>query len=381
MAYTQGNYYIGVDGKTYWYNGTKWEEYLLDGFPSGGTIAWPPTGALGIASGAFVPAVGQNVSSLQPISAGLESLESGSLRYPRDIAVSNTSHYILFDFYEYTPPFSSQAQNVAIGDQQSLNAYNATGLNGKKDSNLNQILLYMPEGVAASYKANWDGKAFGNAVAGILKNSGKGASGDYIGAIKGLADTASDAWEKAPAILGAQAVSSIAKRISGDSIGIQDIFSSVGGAILNPNVELIFGGHDLRTLQLTFKMVPYNITEAKVIRDIVKTFKQAMLPKFNGASSMTKFWSDTGNTQKDLGGNGNGFIAVPNLCKISFMQGSSESSILPKYKLCSITDFDVNYSPDGVYAVGPDGYPIATQITVNLMETKLVYAEDIDSGY
>lgn len=63
------------------------------------------------------------------------------------------------------------------------------------------------------------------------------------------------------------------------------------------------------------------------------------------------------------------------------MQGSSESSILPKYKLCSITDFDVNYSPDGVYAVGPDGYPIATQITVNLMETKLVYAEDIDSGY
>ena len=239
----------------------------------------------------------------------------------------------------------------------------------------------MPEGVAASYKANWDGKAFGNAVAGILKNSGKGASGDYIGAIKGLADTASDAWEKAPAILGAQAVSSIAKRISGDSIGIQDIFSSVGGAILNPNVELIFGGHDLRTLQLTFKMVPYNKKEAEEIRDIVKIFKQAMLPKFNGASSMTKFWSDTGNTQKDLGGDGNGFIAVPNLCKISFMQGSSESSILPKYKLCSITDFDVNYSPDGVYAVGPDGYPIATQITVNLMETKLVYAEDIDSGY
>ena len=63
------------------------------------------------------------------------------------------------------------------------------------------------------------------------------------------------------------------------------------------------------------------------------------------------------------------------------MQGSGESTILPKYKLCSITDFDVNYSPDGVYAVGPDGYPIATQITVNLMETKLVYAEDIDSGY
>lgn len=378
-SYTVGDYYIGVDGKTYWYNGTQWEEYLLGGYPIGGKIAPPPTGALGIASGAFVPAVGQNAAALQAVTAGLDS---GSLRYPKDIAVSNTSHYILFDFYEYTPPFSSQAQNVSAGDQQSLNAYNATGVNGTKDSTLKQILLYMPEGVAASYKANWDGKAFGNAVAGILKNSGKGASGDYIGAIKGLAETGKDAWEKAPAILGAQAVSAIAKRIAGDSIGIQDIFSSVGGAILNPNVELIFGGHDLRTLQLTFKMVPYNKPEAEAIQDIVKTFKKAMLPKFNGASQMTKFWQDSGSTKKDLGGdNGNGFIAVPNLCKISFMQGSGESTILPKYKLCSITDFDVNYSPDGVYAVGPDGYPIATQITVNLMETKLVYADDIDSGY
>ena len=36
---------------------------------------------------------------------------------------------------------------------------------------------------------------------------------------------------------------------------------------------------------------------------------------------------------------------------------------------------------DGVYAVGPDGYPVATKIQVNLMETKLVYAEDISAGY
>ena len=63
------------------------------------------------------------------------------------------------------------------------------------------------------------------------------------------------------------------------------------------------------------------------------------------------------------------------------MQGSSVNNKISQFKTMSITDFDVNYSPDGVYAVGPDGYPVATKIQVNLMETKLVYAEDISAGY
>ena len=75
------------------------------------------------------------------------------------------------------------------------------------------------------------------------------------------------------------------------------------------------------------------------------------------------------------------FISNPDLVKVTFMQGGDVNSKVSQFKTMSITDFDVNYTPDGTYAVGPDGYPVATQIQVNLMESKLVYAEDIDQGY
>ena len=300
---------------------------------------------------------------------------SESLRYPSDVSTTGKSHYILFDFKKYVPPFSKAGQAGASGN--ALQAYN-NSTNNLEDSSLPQILLYMPEGVAASYKANWDGKAFGNTVAGILRTAGQTAAADYKAALKTLGSTAERQVKNAPTQLAAKGISAIAKGLTKDSVGVQDIFSSIGGAILNPNVELIFGGHDLRTLQLTFKMVPYSKPEAEAVDKIVKTFKEAMLPRLNNKDS-GKFWGGLKGQSSSI--YGSGFIGVPDLVRISFMVGSSENKKVSKYKVCSITDFDVNYSPDGVYAVGPDGYPVATEIRINFMETKLVYSEDIADGY
>ena len=107
--------------------------------------------------------------------------------------------------------------------------------------------------------------------------------------------------------------------------------------------------------------------------EIVKTFKKVMLPKFNGGTNMSSFWKDSGG--------GNGFIGNPNLCKITFFKGANPNEAITQFKTCAITDFDVNYTPDGVAAFGPDGYPVATQISLSFMETKLVYAEDVNNGY
>ena len=109
------------------------------------------------------------------------------------------------------------------------------------------------------------GKAFGNAVAGILRTAGDTANGEYLAAVKTAGNKFKEQWEKLPATAGAIAIQQAAKAITGDAIGIQDVFSSIGGGILNPNVELIFGGHDLRTLTLSFLMVPYNRREAEII--------------------------------------------------------------------------------------------------------------------
>ena len=332
----------------------------------------------------------QQEAALEPV--GGTSLDGGSLRYPSDIAVNDKSHYVLFDFKKYNPPFSpaggytttTNTQGTTRVDDYSLKSYNQSS-NMMTPSGAPQIMLYMPEGIAASYKTNWDGKAFGNAVAGILRSAGDTANGEYLAAVKQAGNKFKEQWEKLPATAGAIAIQQAAKAITGDAIGIQDVFSSIGGGILNPNVELIFGGHDLRTLTLSFLMIPYNRREAETIEKIVTTFKKSMLPSFNGQAQ--DFWESenagigANRRWKNELANQTAFISNPDLVKVTFMQGSSVNNKISQFKTMSITDFDVNYTPDGVYAVGPDGYPVATKIQVNLMETKLVYAEDISAGY
>ena len=344
---------------------------------------------------AFAQAVvsDQQEAGLEPVSG--TSLDGGSLRYPSDIAVTDKSHYVLFDFKKYNPPFSRTGQYSTTTDtngtttvnEDTLTSYNQSA-EMMTPSGAPQIMLYMPEGIAASYKTNWDGKAFGNAVAGILKGAGSAADGQYMDSIRSTAKIISNQWEKLPATLGAAAIQKAAKSVTGDSIGMQDVFSAIGGGILNPNVELIFGGHDLRTLTLTFLMVPYNKKEAEIIERIVRTFKKSMLPSMNGQGQ--DFWSTQNEKAQDRivwGGKRKTlsemttFISNPDLVKVTFMKGGGVNDRVSQFKTMSITDFDVNYTPDGTYAVGPDGYPVATQIQVNLMESKLVYAEDIDQGY
>jgi hypothetical protein len=305
----------------------------------------------------------------------------GSLRYPDDIGTDASSHYAIFEFYDYSPPFSKETLEAGAG-AKTLAGYN-TSANGLKKAAYPQIILYMPEGVAAAYAADWDGKALGNIATAGLKAAGRAAGGDYAKMISEMTSEMGRQFNTSGSTLGSQLTSALAKRVTGDSIGVQDVFSSIGGAILNPNVELIFGGHQLRTLQLNFKMVPYNLTEAKNVHEIVQTFKKVLLPKFNGGTNMSNFWKDTGTTggTKNDNKNNNGFIGNPNLCKITFMQGPSKNKYITQFKTCAITDFQVNYTPDGVAAFGPDGYPVATQISLSFMETKLVYAEDVNSGY
>ena len=386
----QGNYYeydmIDSDLGTYgWTLITDDDD--IERIRGGSLQASPQANAPSVPAPDPAAAAAPNSFNTSLLTPAVAPAGAGSLRYPDNVSTKGDSHYVLFNFKKYKAPFSKSANQAAAagGPQQAASrAYNAN-TNNLESSSLPQVLLYMPEGVAASYKANWDGKAFGNVAAGILRTAGSAVAGDYANAIKTLESTTRGALDKAPEMLASKAITGLTKKLTGDSIGIQDVFSSIGGAILNPNVELIFGGHDLRTLQLTFKMVPYNKTEAIAVDKIVETFKKAMLPTLNHSDG-GDFWGAIGQRKHSTGTRpaniyGTGFIGVPNLVQISFMKGGRENDRVAKYKVCSITDFDVNYSPDGVYAIGPDGYPVATEIRVNLMETKLVYKEDVEAGF
>tara|TARA_B100000003_G_scaffold176122_1_gene165195 strand:+ start:722 stop:1954 length:1233 start_codon:yes stop_codon:yes gene_type:complete len=308
---------------------------------------------------------------------------SGSLRYPsKDIKIDGESHYALFQFFDYAPPFSKRNINE-VAKQLAPESVGAQGPtvpgvdpNKAKGYDYNQadqytpagekyktILMYMPEDISTGFKANWGGKAVSNIGAGALRAAGA----EGFQKIKNTGQLISEASERLFTLGGAAALRKTIQSITGDTLTNNDIFGGISGAILNPNTELLFDSVDMRNFTLNFKMVPRFADEADTINEICKIFKACMLPtkdpgKVFGAENQ---------------GIKSGFIGVPKLCKVHFMVGGTENKYLPKFKFCAITEVNVSMTPDGVYATYNNDAPVATSLSVSFQETKLVYADEI----
>jgi hypothetical protein len=321
------------------------------------------------------------------------------LRYPSEGRLDSDSDYVLFDFYTYAPPFRKQRGDrnftptpVVTTPRSNLSSRQqfrrSSGVAGTERTNLaatagnyfdyNQskdyqsagedypsIIMYMPEDISTGFKSNWGGKAFSNIGANILKSAGA----EGLSKIDALATGAVNTYDKVLPLTGAAVIRKGIQKITGDVVTNDDIFGGISGAILNPNTELLFNSSDMRNFQLNFKLVPRNFTEADIINKICKTFKMCTLPSRNPGEVFGA--SNQGITA--------GFIGVPNLCKVNFMSGNDEHKVLPRYKMCAITQVDVNYTPDGAYATYNDAnsQPVAIELSINFQETKLVFAEEI----
>ena len=59
------------------------------------------------------------------------------------------------------------------------------------------------------------------------------------------------------------------------------------------------------------------------------------------------------------------------------MRGDEPHPYIPQFKPCAIQAVEVNYTPDGTYATYQGGAPVAVELRVNFMETKIIYANEI----
>jgi len=299
---------------------------------------------------------------------------SAALRYPDDgsgnAGMTEDSDYVLFQFYEYKPPFNKNA--IGGGSATGSNAgtqfardYNQAEQYKEAGETYPSIVMYMPEDISTGFRGNWGGKAISTVGSNLLASAGA----EGFNKIKSAAEALASAVGTSKQIAGAAAIKKAVQAIGGDSLSNDDVFGSISGAILNPNTELLFSSVDMRNFQLNFKLVPRNGTEAKTCNDIIKVFKKCTLPKrspgkvfgFEGPSEFASF------------------IGVPNLCRVSFMKGSKEHDVLPRFKMCAVTQVDVNYTPDGTYATYTDGQPVAMTLTLNFQETKICFSEEVDA--
>jgi hypothetical protein len=201
---------------------------------------------------------------------------------------------------------------------------------------------------------------------GALGTFGSAANADFGKAMGNIADTLGKAGENAimKGTLVSNILSDALQKSNFASLTVNDIFASATGQILNPNTEVLYKGPMMRNFSLQFKMVPNNNDDAIRIRKIIHKFKYATLPKYGGSGD-----KETAS-----------FVKVPQIVDVSFMKGNGLNPWVTQFKPCVIKNVSVSYTPDGTWARLPNGSPVATTLSLQFQETKMIFADELTEG-
>lgn len=384
MAYQPefGDYYKGNDGKWYRYQGANgWQEHPGAGNgkpPSGGREVTPPVGAP--ATGTAPPTSVRNLANAKSGPLGAAP-SSSTVRYPHDMSVGTDSDYVLFEFGKYIPPFSqTAAQNggaTMYADYNASTALTPVAIpTGGKDADDKPItasafVLPMPQDLSNEMKQNWSGKAF----SGIGRSAIAALAGGDFSKLGKTAGNWAGNFHAAREAITKSALNSVPG--VGGNLSISDISGSTRGVVLNPNVEVLYDSPDLREIAMVFKMVPRSSSDSATINAIVKAFRYASLPQWGGEGGDLAISGEGGGATFSQ----ENFIRVPLMCKFTFMRGGSTNPNIIQFKPCAITRVQVNYTPDGTYATYHDGNPVATELSIGFLESKLIFRDEVSQGF
>ena len=112
-----------------------------------------------------------------------------------------------------------------------------------------------------------------------------------------------------------------------------NVISRFGGGIVNPNMELLFNGPQLRPFNFNFRLSPRNESEAKKVREIIRQFKQSMAVKVTTGL----------------------FLAAPDIFRIRYLKtDTTDHPSLNRIKLCALKSCVVDYTPENSYMTFKD---------------------------
>ena len=142
-----------------------------------------------------------------------------------------------------------------------------------------------------------------------------------------------------------------------------ELLSRFKGAVVNPNLQLLFKGPTLRPFSFTFTLSPRSAGEATIVRRIVRFFK------FNMAIQKTS---------------GQLFLAEPRTFQIQYVNGDNPGEDhrgLNRIKRCALQACNVEYTPAGTYSRFNDDAGTMTQYKIGLQfqEIEPIYSEDYEN--
>lgn len=153
--------------------------------------------------------------------------------------------------------------------------------------------------------------------------------------------------------------------LAGKATSTTGLLSRFGGAVLNPNLELLFQGPTLRPFDFNFKLSPRSADEATTVKQIIRAFKQ---------------FSSPGTAVSNL------FLTAPPVFQIKYIRGSNGNAAHPSLNLiktCALKNMSVDYTPDGSYATYSDGTNtmVSYNMSLSFQELEPVTQADYDTNF
>ena len=143
---------------------------------------------------------------------------------------------------------------------------------------------------------------------------------------------------------------------AGKAVGAQGMFTRATGKVINPNLELIFKGPQLRTFSYQFRFTPREQLEAQEVKKIIRFFKRNMAVR----RSPNKL-----------------FLKTPNVFKLKYCYMNRDNHpFLNKIKTCALSSFTVDYTPDGSYSTYDDGSMTSYNVGMTFNELNPIYEDD-----
>jgi hypothetical protein len=265
------------------------------------------------------------------------------LVYPTKLAESKQD-IIRFNMLKYDPKkFSTERGNLGGFEERQVR------------NSIGTVTLPIPNGISDTNAVTWGGETM-NAVEAMLGNialtSIKSGFAAGAGEVQKTGENLQSGSKEVQSGLAA-AFTSLALGQSGGQF-----LSRTAGAVLNPNLELLFSAPTLRPFNFTFKLASRSEDESKTIRSIIRFFKQGMSPI---------------RSQSNL------FLKAPHTFQIQYLHRNEEHKFLNKFKECALQSFNVSYTPEGQYATFTDGAMVSYQITMQFQELEPVFNDDYTS--
>ena len=254
---------------------------------------------------------------------------------------NNAQDYIKLQMLQYSPK------------KMVFSETNLSGVGGRQKNRkgLGSAYLPIPGGIADSNMADWGGQTMDPAAMAL-------AQAAYSTVMEGVSAGGAKAQEIVNA---AQGNAGETKKAIGTAIASSasktgaQLLQRTTGEIINPNMELLFNGPQLRNFQFSWKLAPRGRKEAEEVVKILRFFKQGMAP-IREAPNL--------------------FLKSPNTWKISYHHKNSDHKYLNQFKECALVNCGVQYTPDGNYSTYEDGVMTAYQMTLSFQELDPVYSDD-----